>query len=86
MLDVLCIILLVAFGLMILIAIICNILDGYGTAAVTIGAISLLSGILPVIDKTNPTAIDVYRGKTTLEITYKGGVPVDTVVVFKERN
>ena len=30
-----------------------------------------------------PTAMDVYQGKTTLEITYKDGVPVDSVVVFK---
>ena len=36
-------------------------------------------------NKTNPTAIDVYRGKTTLEVTYKDGVPIDTVVVFKEK-
>lgn len=34
----------------------------------------------------NPTTIDVYRGRTTLEITYKDGVAVDTVVTFKERN
>lgn len=27
--------------------------------------------------------IDVYRGKTTLEITYKNGVPIDSVVVYK---
>lgn len=33
----------------------------------------------------NPTAKDVYQSKTTLEITYKDGVAVDTVVVFKER-
>ena len=33
----------------------------------------------------NPTAMDVYRGRTTLEITYKDGIPIDTVVVFKER-
>lgn len=31
-----------------------------------------------------PTAMDVYRGKTTLEITYKDSVPIDSVVVFKE--
>lgn len=31
-----------------------------------------------------PTAMDVYRGKTTLEITYKDGMPIDSVVVFKE--
>lgn len=33
--------------------------------------------------ETNPSAMDVYQGKTTLEITYKDGVPVDSVVVFK---
>ena len=31
----------------------------------------------------NPSAMDVYQGRTTLEITYKDGVPVDSVVVFK---
>lgn len=31
-----------------------------------------------------PTALDVYQGKTTLEITYKDGIPVDSVVVWKE--
>ena len=32
-----------------------------------------------------PTAMDVYEGKTKLEITYKGDVPVDSVVVFKDK-
>lgn len=32
-----------------------------------------------------PTAIDVYRGKTTLKITYVDSVAVDSVVVFKEQ-
>ena len=38
-----------------------------------------------IIESTNPTptAMDVYQGKTTLEITYKDGVPVDSIVVFK---
>ena len=31
------------------------------------------------------SAIDVYRGKTTLEITYRDGVAVDSVVVFKNK-
>ena len=31
----------------------------------------------------NPSAIDVYRGKTTLQITYKNNVPIDTTVVYK---
>lgn len=30
-----------------------------------------------------PKAIDVYRGKTTLEITYIDSVAVDSVVVYK---
>ena len=33
--------------------------------------------------QNEPTAIDVYRGNTTLEITYKDGVAIDSVVVFK---
>ena len=32
---------------------------------------------------TTPTALDVYQGKTTLEITYRDSIPVDSVVVFK---
>ena len=32
-----------------------------------------------------PKAIDVYRGKTTLEITYKDRVPIDTTVVWKNK-
>ena len=30
-----------------------------------------------------PSAIDVYRGKTTLQVTYKGNIPTDTIVVYK---
>ncbi len=30
-----------------------------------------------------PQAIDVYRGMTTLQITYQDSVPIDTIVVFK---
>ena len=32
---------------------------------------------------TKPSAIDVYKGRTTLEITYRDNVPVDSVVVWK---
>ena len=31
----------------------------------------------------SPNAIDVYRGRTTLEITYRDTVAIDSVVVFK---
>lgn len=33
-----------------------------------------------------PQAIHVYEGKTTLEITYRNGIAVDTVVVFKDND
>jgi hypothetical protein len=33
-------------------------------------------------DRNTPTALDVYQGKTTLEITYRDSIPVDTIVVF----
>ena len=32
-----------------------------------------------------PSAIDVYRGKTTLEITYRDSVAIDSTVVYKAR-
>lgn len=32
-----------------------------------------------------PQAIDVYRGNTTLEITYKDGAAIDSTVVFKNK-
>lgn len=46
---------------------------------------ALLAGTLTNYNSKNyPTALDVYQGKTTLEITYRDSVPVDSVVVFKE--
>lgn len=40
----------------------------------------LLSSIL---EDPKPTAIDVYRGKTTLEYTIRDSVKIDSVVVWK---
>ncbi len=31
-----------------------------------------------------PSALDVYKGKTVLKITYEDKVPVDTVVIYKK--
>lgn len=36
-----------------------------------------------IIDNKNPTAMDVYQGKTTLEYKVVDSVRVDSVVVFK---
>lgn len=38
-----------------------------------------------IIGDPNPSAIDVYRGNTELEITSVNGTPIDSVVVFKEK-
>lgn len=57
---------------------------------VTLVAIGGILGIIGAIghqvelDKVIPTALDVYRGKTTLEITYVDSVAVDSVVVYKK--
>ena len=39
--------------------------------------------IIGIIDINKPSAMDVYQGKTTLEITYRDNIAVDSVVVFK---
>lgn len=45
----------------------------------------LLIAAMETSKQDEPTAIDVYRGKTTLKITYVDSVAVDSVVVFKEQ-
>ena len=44
---------------------------------------SMMAMFLMIAYLCKPKAIDVYRDKTTLEITYKNNVPIDTVVVWK---
>ena len=38
-----------------------------------------------IYKENKPTAMNVYRGKTTLEITYKDSISIDSVVVFKKK-
>ena len=50
----------------------------------------VILGIVAVIvqeccEVAPPTALDVYRGKTTLEITYRDSVAIDSTVVYKIR-
>ena len=59
--------------------------DWLAYSSITCFVVGFILFICCAIDKeTNPTAIDVYRGKTTLEITYKDGVAIDSTVVFKQ--
>ena len=53
------------------------------------GGMFLIISIIMIIEAVHgenksPSAIDVYRGKTTLQITYVDSTPVDTTVVWKE--
>jgi hypothetical protein len=64
---------------------ICILTDG--SIGGLLASLSLASGtvFLTVLANDGPSAIDVYRGKTTLEITSVNGVPTDTVVVYKKK-
>lgn len=59
--------------------------NGWGFLSCVMGAYILSGGILMYQESCKPTAMDVYQGKTTLEITYKDGVPRDSIVVFKDK-
>ena len=37
-----------------------------------------------IMGKHKPSALEVYRGNTELEITFVNGTPIDTVVVFQK--
>ena len=57
--------------------------------AATIGALAvvlIIVGAAIIHNYYSPTItpMDVYRGKTTLEITYRDGVAIDSTVVWKE--
>lgn len=49
----------------------------------TIVACALFEMLSWKLSCDKPEAIDVYRGKTTLKITYVDSIPQDTTVIFK---
>ena len=50
-----------------------------------IGVFLAISVVVILDEENSPIKpIDVYRGKTTLEITYRDNVAVDSIVVWKE--
>lgn len=53
---------------------------------VIISYVGFIIGLLLIIGYINsrPQAIDVYKVKTELRITYEGNIPVDSAVVFKK--
>lgn len=75
----------------VLFTIVLNLLFGFDDyidknyAYVTNILLSIISFICVVYIANQPTALDVYEGKTELEITYKGKIPVDSIVVYKNK-
>lgn len=70
-----------------LISLICLFLKRYDSIGLTIAITLNIAGILNFIiyhATEAPSALDVYRGKTVLKITYEDKVPVDTVVIYKK--
>lgn len=82
--------LMVVFALLYVISIFWNILTKnqddrfFSIFLLTISAIAFFALFASYENRNIPTAMDVYKGKTTLEITYRDSIPVDSVVVFKE--
>ena len=59
-----------------------GIIIGGIIAALIVIEVCLLADI---IVGPKPSAIDVYRGNTELEIASVNGTPIDSVVIFKEK-
>lgn len=55
------------------------------SSLITIHLLTLGIFVSLIVLSKAPTAMDVYQGKTTLEITYKDGVAIDSTVVFKNK-
>ena len=58
---------------------------GFGYGLLLGVVLTFISGLISfiIVDSQGIKPLDVYRGKTTLEITYRDSVAVDSVVVFK---
>ena len=79
------IVLIILFVLIILALIWNNYDKDDGISALVIMALTFIFTICldSYFNRDVPTAIDVYNNKTTLEITYRDSVAIDTVVVYK---
>jgi hypothetical protein len=79
----------IGFGLIYIISLIWNILTNkkdhrfFTAVLLTISAIIFVALHSSYENINVPTAMDVYQDKTTLEITYRDSIPIDTIVVLK---
>lgn len=57
--------------------------DGLTILGSVSSVLLIIGGVYCIHICKYPSAIDVYRDKTTLQITYKNNVPIDTTVIYK---
>ena len=78
---------LIVLGILIILALILNSCDrdnGFFSGIVIMVLTFMFTNCLgSYFNRDVPTAIDVYNNKTTLEITYRDSVAIDTMVVYK---
>lgn len=59
--------------------------EGYTALSIVLLIIAIIGlTFIKVCINYTPTALDVYKGKTELKITYNGKIPVDSVVIYKK--
>lgn len=73
--------------ILIIIGIGLNIYDGPEVKSYSVvvmcGIILVSVSFTLLIERKKPSALDVYRGKTTLTVTYQDTIPIDSTVIFK---
>ena len=78
----------IGFILVIIVIAVCifnKIEEGNATLTIILlGIASIGLSFIMVYMSDTPTALDVYKGKTELRITYDGKIPVDSVVIYKK--
>ena len=73
----------IAVGILCFILAIKYDIDVLSIVCITLFCVGIVITLCWRIDRDiNPTAIDVYQGKTTLEVTYRNGIAIDSTVVF----
>ena len=78
-------IILLVIGIVISVALFC-LDDDYGSWSCIATTIAVLGTVIIMCGLSKrPSAIDVYRGKTTLQVIYQDSIPVDSVVVYKNK-
>ena len=81
---------LISLGLLFILVLVWNFMEtsegsGFSTIALALSSIWFTLCIIAFNRIDKPTALDVYRGSTTLQITYQDSIPIDSVVVFKNK-